>query len=88
MSKVNLKYECCEEPIVKFNISSIRSNSNFKHIVSNLDDLQIKSQGFGDRKKYQRPGMEKITHRFSRHVFCASLYLLNIDCIVCHEQVV
>jgi hypothetical protein len=41
MYEVNLDYECREELSTKFNLSSIHLNTNFKHIVSHLDDLNI-----------------------------------------------
>lgn len=43
MSGVNLEYECYEELGMKINLSSIHLNTNSKHIVSHLDDLNIAS---------------------------------------------
>ena len=48
MSRVHLEYDCCEELNVKFNISTIRLNNSFKHVVSHLDDLKIASHRTSD----------------------------------------
>ena len=44
IARVHLEYGCCEELNVKFNISTVRLNTSFKHIVSRLDDLKIASR--------------------------------------------
>jgi hypothetical protein len=43
MSKVHLKYDCCEGLHVKVNLSTIHVNTSFKHILSHLDDLKVAS---------------------------------------------
>jgi len=55
MSKVHLEYDCCEELNVKFNISTIRLNNSFKHIMSHLDDLKIASHRISDVENMINP---------------------------------
>jgi hypothetical protein len=40
-SGVNFEYECCEELGVKFNLSTVHLNTNYEHIVSHFNDLNI-----------------------------------------------
>ena len=48
MARVHLEYDCCEELNVKCNISTVRLNTSFKHIVSHLDGLKIASRRISD----------------------------------------
>jgi hypothetical protein len=78
MSKVNLKYDCCEELGVKFNISSIRLNTNFKHIVSNLDDLQIASHKFSEIEQMIKDQEWKRLHTVSHDTYSVLVYICLI----------
>jgi hypothetical protein len=43
LSKVHFEYDCCEDLDIKVNLSSIRTNTSFRHVVSHLDDLKMAS---------------------------------------------
>jgi hypothetical protein len=78
MSKVNLEYKCCEEPGVKFNISSMRLNTNFKHIVSNLDDLQIASHKVSEMEQMIKDQEWKRLHTVSHDMYSMLIYICLI----------
>jgi hypothetical protein len=78
ISKVNLEYDCYEELGVKFNISSIRSNSNFEHIMSNLDDLQIVSHKVSDIEQMLKDQEWKRSHTVSHDTYSMLVYICLI----------
>jgi hypothetical protein len=75
MSKVNLEYQCCEELSMKFNLSSIHLNTDFKHTVSHVDDLKIASHKIS---KVQHMVLEqewKRLHATSHNYYSALVYI-------------
>ena len=74
-TRVHLEYDCCEELNVKFNISTIRLNNSFKHIVSHLDDLKIASHRISDVENMIKEQEWKRLHTSSHNTYSALVYI-------------
>lgn len=77
MSRVNLEYDCCEELGMKFNISSILLNSNFKHIVSHLDDFKIASHMVSEVEQIMKEQEWKRLHTVSHNKYSVLVYICS-----------
>jgi hypothetical protein len=74
-SEVNLEYECCEELSTKINLSSIHLNTNFKHIVSHLDDLNIASHKISEiERSIEEQEWERL-HIIPNHSYSVLVYI-------------
>ena len=78
MARVHLEYDCCEEPNVEFNISTVRLNTSFKHIVSHLDDVKIASSRISDVENMIREQEWKRLHTSSHNTYSALVYICFI----------
>jgi hypothetical protein len=75
MSRVRLEYDCCEEMSAKINISTIRLNNSFKHIVSHLDDLKIASYRNSEVENMIKEQEWKRLHTSSNNAYFVLLYV-------------
>jgi hypothetical protein len=75
MSRVRLEYDCCEEMSAKINISTIRFNNSFKHIVSHLDDLKIASHRISEVENMVKEQEWKRLHISSHNTYSVLVYV-------------
>ena len=75
MSGVNLEYECSEELGMKINLSSIHLNTNSKHIVSHLDDLNIASHKISEVESIIVEQEWKRLHTISHDSYSVLVYV-------------
>jgi len=75
MSEVHLEYDCCEELHVKFNISTLSLYTSFKHIISNLDNLQIASRRISDVENIIKEQEWKRLHTSAHNTYSALVYI-------------
>ena len=75
MSSVRLEYDCCEEMSAKINISTIRLNNSFKHIVSHLDDLKIASYRISEVENMIKEQEWKRLHASSHNTYSVLVYV-------------
>ena len=73
-STENLKFGCCEELNVKFNISAVSLNTGFKHIVSHLEDLKVADQRISDVKKCDQGARVQKSAYIISHMYSAFVY--------------
>jgi hypothetical protein len=86
LSKVHLEYDCCEGLNEKVNISTLKVNTSFHHVVSHLDDLKIASRRITDVENMIREQEWKQLHASSHNTYSALMYvflLLLILYVVC-----
>jgi len=82
MSSVRLEYDCCEEMSAKINISTIRLNNSFKHIVSHLDDLKIASHRISEVENMIKEQECKRLHASSHNTYSVLVCLFSINCLL------
>jgi len=75
MSKVHLEYDCSEELHVNFNISTLSLNTDFKHIISHLDDVKIASCRISDVENMIREQEWKRLHTSAHNTYSALVYI-------------
>jgi hypothetical protein len=63
---------------VKFNVSNIRLNTSYKHIVSHLDDLKIASHRNSEGENMIRKQEWKRLHTSSYNTYSALVYVCLI----------
>jgi hypothetical protein len=51
LSQIPLKFDCCEELGLKYNVSNFPLNMDFKHVASHLDDLKHASFKISELEK-------------------------------------
>jgi hypothetical protein len=76
LSKVHLDYDCCEGLNNKVNISTLKVNTNFHHVVSHLDDLKIASRRIADVENMIKEQEWKQLHTSSHKAYSTLTYIL------------
>jgi hypothetical protein len=78
MSRVHLEYDCCEDLNVKFNISSVKLNNSFRHVVSHLDDLKFASHKISEVESMIKEEEWKRLHMSSHNTYSVLVYVCLI----------
>ena len=78
LSKVELYYDCCEELNMRANLSNIRLNTSFKHIVSHLDDLKIASHKISEIEHLIQEQEWRRLHNVSHNTYSILVYVCLI----------
>jgi hypothetical protein len=72
LSKVNVKFECCESLGVSRNLSHLELELNFKHVVSHVEDLKYASYKVSDLERKIKEN--ELKHQHSQYHYTYSVF--------------
>jgi hypothetical protein len=75
LSQLPLRFDCCEELRLEFNVSSLPLNTEFKHVASHLDDLKHASFKISELEKEIKEQEWKNHHMIKHTAYSIMMYI-------------